>query len=237
MHNDQLSATAPASGTSGLRVLICDDDYLVREGARSVLEQVGGLTVLGTAGSPDELRRLWVSDRPDVVLLDIRMPPSFTTEGIDLALELRAEDPDLGIVVLSQHDDPEYALELLADGSEGLAYLLKERLGDAERLLGAISEVASGGSVLDPKIVDALLEAQHRRSVSRLAGLTPRELDVLSLMATGKGNGGIARDLAISERSVEKHINAIFRKLGLREDIEMNRRVAAVLFFLQRSVD
>ena len=228
---------APGVTRATTRVLICDDDYLVREGARAVLEQVGGLEVLGTAGSPDELRTLWATERPDVVLLDIRMPPTYTTEGIDLAHELRAEDPELGIVVLSQHDDPEYALELLGEGSEGLAYLLKERLGDADRLLGAIAEVAGGGSVLDPKIVDALMEAQHRRSMSRLAGLTPRELDVLSIMATGKGNGGIARDLAISERSVEKHINAIFKKLGLREDIELNRRVAAVLFFLQRSRD
>lgn len=220
-----------------IRVLVCDDDYLVREGARAVLERVGGLEVPGTAGNPDELRRLWSLHRPDVVLLDIRMPPTFTTEGIDLAHELRAQDPNLGIVVLSQHDDPEYALELLADGAAGLAYLLKERLGDAERLLDAITEVRDGGSVLDPKIVEALMEAQHRRSMSRLAGLTPRELDVLALMAAGRGNGAIARDLAISERSVEKHINAIFKKLGLREDIELNRRVAAVLFFLQRSHD
>ncbi len=234
-HRTPFDTTSTSTATT--RVLICDDDYLVREGARAVLEQVGDLRVLGTAGDPEELRRLWAEERPDVVLLDIRMPPTYTTEGIDLAHELRAQDPDLGIVVLSQHDDPEYALELLGEGSEGLAYLLKERLGDAERLLGAIAEVASGGSVLDPKIVDALMEAQHRRSVSRLAGLTPRELDVLALMATGKGNSGIARDLSISERSIEKHINAIFKKLGLREDIELNRRVAAVLFFLQRARD
>lgn len=229
-----MTTTAPSPPT---RVLVCDDDYLVREGARAVLEQDGRISVLGTAGDPDTLRALWATHRPDVVLLDIRMPPTFTTEGIDLAHELRAQDPDLGIVVLSQHDDPEYALELLSVGSEGLAYLLKERLGDADRLLGAIAEVREGGSVLDPTIVDALMEAQHRRAVSRLAGLTPRELDVLALMATGKGNGGIARDLAISERSVEKHINAIFKKLGLREEIDLNRRVAAVLFFLQRSRD
>lgn len=220
-----------------LRVLVCDDDYLVREGARAVLEDIGGLTVTATASEPDELRTAWSANRPDVVLLDIRMPPTYTSEGIDLAHELREQDPTVGIVVLSQHDDPEYALELLGEGSEGLAYLLKERLGDADHLLAAISEVRGGGSVLDPKIVDSLLEAQHRRSVSRLAGLTPRELDVLALMAAGKGNGAIGRDLDISERSVEKHINAIFRKLGLREDLEMNRRVAAVLFFLQRAPD
>ena len=234
---DMHDSDVRSAPTGPLRVLVCDDDYLVREGARAVLEQVGGMAVPGTAGDPEALRALWAEHRPDVVLLDIRMPPTFTTEGIDLAHELRAQDPSLGIVVLSQHDDPEYALELLADGSEGLAYLLKERLGDADRLLGAITEVREGGSVLDPKIVDSLMEAQHRRAMSRLAGLTPRELDVLALMATGKGNGGIARDLGISERSVEKHINAIFKKLGLREDIELNRRVAAVLFFLQRARD
>lgn len=231
-----MSSHRTSTGTP-TRVLVCDDDYLVREGARAVLEQVGGLQVTGTAGDPETLRALWAQQRPDVVLLDIRMPPTYTSEGIDLAHELRRQDPDLGIVVLSQHDDPEYALELLAEGSERVAYLLKERLGDADRLLGAIEEVRAGGSMLDPKIVDSLMEAQHRRTVSRLAGLTPRELDVLSVMATGKGNGGIARDLAISERSVEKHINAIFKKLSLREDLEVNRRVAAVLFFLQRSRD
>lgn len=222
---------------NAIRALVCDDDYLVREGARVVLEQVGGLTVCGTASDPDQLRELWVTHAPDVVLLDIRMPPTFTSEGIDLALELRAQDPQLGIVVLSQHDDPEYALELLGDGSDGLAYLLKERLGDAEQLLDAVAEVHHGGSVVDPRIVDSLLEAQQRRTASRLAGLTPRELDVLALMASGRGNSGVARSLDISERSVEKHINSIFKKLGLREDIEVNRRVAAVLFYLQRSAD
>ncbi len=220
-----------------LTVLLCEDDYLVREGARVVLEDIGGLTVLGSAPEPDAFRALWAEHRPDVVLLDIRMPPTFTTEGIELAHELRRDDPDVGIVVLSQHDDPEYALQLLGDGSRGMAYLLKERLGDADHLLDAISQVVEGGSVLDPRIVDALLEAQHRRSMSRLAGLTPRELEVLALMATGKGNSGIARDLVVTDRSVEKHINSIFKKLGLREDIDLNRRVAAVLFFLQRAGD
>ncbi len=136
--------------------------------------------------------------------------------------------------MLSQHADPEYALELLEDGSSGVAYLLKERLGDVDRLLQAIDEVRAGGSMLDPKIVSALLEAQRRRTASRLAGLTPRELEVLRLMASGKGNAAIARELTISDRSVEKHSNAIFRKLGLSEELDLNRRVAAVLFYLQR---
>jgi DNA-binding NarL/FixJ family response regulator len=215
-------------------LLIAEDDYLVREGARAVLDAVDGLEVLGTAGDPGGLLELLARHPADVVVLDIRMPPSFTTEGIELARRVRRDHPGTGIVVLSQHDDPEYALELLEDGSAGVAYLLKERLGDADRLLQAIDEVRTGGSMLDPKIVSALLEAQRRRTASRLAGLTPREFEVLRLMASGKGNAAIARDLSISDRSVEKHSNAIFRKLGLSEELDLNRRVAAVLFYLQR---
>lgn len=217
-------------------LLIAEDDYLVREGARAVLA-AAGLEVLGTADCPDQLEELLDRHVPDAVVLDIRMPPTYTTEGIDLAKRVRERFPQMGIVMLSQHADPEYALELLGDGSEGLAYLLKERLGDAERLVQAIEEVCEGGSVLDPKIVDALLEAQRRRTASKLAGLTDRELEVLTMMASGKGNAAIARELYVSDRSVEKHINSIFRKLGLSEGIEINRRVAAVLFFLQRSRD
>jgi DNA-binding NarL/FixJ family response regulator len=215
-------------------LLIVEDDYLVREGARAVLDAHPRTEVLATAADPDEVLALLPDLQPDVILLDIRMPPSFTTEGIDLARVVRRERPEIGIVVLSQHADPEYALELLRDGSDRLAYLLKERLGDADRLVQAIEEVRDGGSVLDPRIVQGLLEAQRRRSASKLAGLTPRELEVLELMASGRGNAAIARELSISERSVEKHINAIFRKLGLAEDVDLNRRVAAVLFFLQR---
>jgi DNA-binding NarL/FixJ family response regulator len=218
-------------------LVIVEDDYLVREGARAVLDAHPRTRVIGTAAQPSEVEALLEERRPDVVLLDIRMPPSFATEGIELARELRARHPGIGIVVLSQHDDPEYALELLKDGSAGVAYLLKERLGDAERLVQAIEEVRDGGSILDPRIVEALMEAQRRRSASKLAGLTPRELEVLALMASGRGNAAIARDLTITERSVEKHTNAIFRKLGFTEELELNRRVAAVLFYLQRSAD
>ena len=220
-----------------IRLLIAEDDYLVREGARAAVAADPRIEVLGTASSAPELVELLDIHVPDVVLLDIRMPPTFTTEGIDLAHRVRGEHPGVGLVVLSQHADPEYALELLKDGSDGVAYLLKERLGDAERLLQAVDEVRTGGSMLDPRIVEALLEAQRRRSASKLAGLTPRELEVLGLMASGRGNAAIARELSISDRSVEKHTNAIFRKLGLAEEIDLNRRVAAVLFYLQRSHD
>jgi DNA-binding NarL/FixJ family response regulator len=216
-------------------LLIAEDDYLVREGARAVLDAHPHLAVLGTAGDPDGILALLDEHRPDVVILDIRMPPTFTTEGIALAHRIRADHPGIGIVVLSQHADPEYALELLRDGSDGVAYLLKERLGDADRLVQAIEEVRAGGSMLDPRIVEALLEAQRRRTASKLAGLTPRELEVLALMASGRGNAAIARELSITDRSVEKHSNSIFRKLGLSEELELNRRVAAVLFYLQRS--
>lgn len=220
-----------------LRVLVVDDDYLVREGARSVLSSVPGLEVVGTASSPAELIHQIDETGPQVVILDIRMPPTYRMEGIEAAHQVRQKHPDLGIVILSQHADPEYALEFLRDGSAGRAYLLKERLGDPGQLVEAIREVASGGSVLDPKVVDGLLEAQRRRAHSRLQGLTEREHEVLGLMASGRNNGAIAREIVISERAVEKHINAIFRKLGLNDQLDVNQRVAAVLFFLQRSPD
>ncbi|TVR35588.1 MAG: DNA-binding response regulator [Nitriliruptor sp.] len=218
-------------------LLIAEDDYLVREGARAVLDAHDRMSVLATAASPAELLPQVEEHRPDVVLLDIRMPPTFTTEGIELAKRIRRDHPGTGIVVLSQHADPEYALDLLRDGSAGVAYLLKERLGDADRLVQAIEEVRDGGSILDPRIVEGLMEAQRRRAASRVAGLTPREFEVLGEMASGRGNAAIARGLSISERSVEKHANAIFRKLGLTEETDLNRRVAAVLFFLQRTTD
>lgn len=219
-----------------VRVIIADDEYLVREGARSVLASVPGIEVVALAGDPTELHAAIEACPPDAVVLDIRMPPTYKTEGIDAARAIRVSHPDVGIVILSQYADPEYALELLRDGSKGLAYLLKERLGEPSKLAEAIREVAMGGSVLDPKVVDALIEAQQRRSRSRLHGLTPREGQVLELMATGRTNAAIGESLVLSERAVEKHINAIFRKLGLSEELDINHRVAAVLFFLQRNV-
>ena len=220
-----------------ISVAIAEDDYLVRQGIETVLDRSEEIAVVGAAASPAEMEALLHHTEVDVVVLDVRMPPTHTTEGIALARALREERPQLGIVILSQHHDPEYALELLEEGSEGKAYLLKERLGDGDELVNAIREVHRGGSVLDPTIVNALLTARSRRSSSRLAGLTPREMEVLALMATGKGNSAIAEQLVIGERAVEKHSNAIFGKLGLRDADDLNRRVAAVLFFLQRTAD
>jgi DNA-binding NarL/FixJ family response regulator len=223
--------------SNGIAVAIAEDDYLVREGVEHVLGRSDAVEVVGSTRTPAEMLELIASTHVDVVVLDVRMPPTHTTEGIALAGHLREHHPQIGIVILSQHHDPEYALELLGEGSEGKAYLLKERLGDADELVKAIIEVHQGGSILDPQIVDALLTARARRSTSRLAGLTPRELEVLALMASGKGNSAIALQLVIGERAVEKHSNAIFGKLGLRHAGDLNRRVAAVLFFLQRGSD
>ena len=219
------------------RVVIADDEYLVREGARSVLSSVPGFEVVGLAGDPAELMTVIDETSPDVVVLDIKMPPTHRAEGIEAAHYIREKYPKIGVVILSQYADPEYALELLRHGSNGMAYLLKERLGRPAQLAEAIREVAQGGSILDPKVVDALMEAQRRRSRSRLHGLTTREHEVLTEMAGGRTNAAIAATLYLSERAVEKHINAIFRKLGLSEELDINHRVAAVLFFLQRNVD
>jgi DNA-binding NarL/FixJ family response regulator len=224
-------------GTRTLRVVIVDDEYLVREGARSVLSSVPGIEVVATAGDPEELMDVLGEARPDVVLLDIKMPPTHRAEGIEAAREIRAKYPHIGVVILSQYADPEYALELLRDGSRGLAYLLKERLGRPAQLAEALHEVAEGGSTLDPKVVDALMQAQRRRSRSRIHGLTDREYEVLALMASGRTNAGIAARLFLSQRAVEKHSHAIFRKLGLGEDLDINQRVSAVLFFLEKEAD
>jgi len=232
--NERLRAVA---GQSSYRVVIADDEYLVREGARSVLSAVPGIEVVGLAGDPEELMGVIEETMPDVIVLDIKMPPTHRAEGIEAAHVVREKYPNIGVVILSQYADPEYALELLRHGSNSLAYLLKERLGRPAQLAEAIREVAQGGSILDPKVVDALMEAQRRRSRSRLHGLTEREHEVLTQMATGRTNAAIAAGLYLSERAVEKHINSIFRKLGLSEELDVNHRVAAVLFFLQRSVD
>jgi DNA-binding NarL/FixJ family response regulator len=230
-------AVVPVQVAATLRVLVADDDYLVREGARSVLSSVPGVDVVGVAADPDELAAQIHETNPQVVVLDIRMPPTYRMEGIEAAHRIRSEHAGLGVVILSQHADPEYALEFLRDGSAGRAYLLKERLGNPAQLVEAIREVAAGGSVLDPRVVDGLIKAQRRRAHSRLQDLTEREQEVLGLMASGRNNAAIARDLVLSEGAVEKHINSIFHKLGLSDQLDVNHRVRAVLFFLQRALD
>ncbi|GAB2651627.1 response regulator transcription factor [Kribbella swartbergensis] len=218
-----------------LRVLIAEDQYLMREGTRRLLDEHGGLDVVGVASNYDEViaetRRL----RPDVVLMDIKMPPTHSMEGIEAAHAIKGEYPDIGVIILSQHDDEGYVWALLEHGVAGYGYLHKVRVGDVEQLVRAIHEVADGGSVLDPRIVEKLLALRSRKPGSPLAELTPGELDVLRLMAEGIGNKRIAEALYLSVGSVEKRIAAIFAKLGLAPESELNRRVAAVLVYLRES--
>lgn len=214
-----------------LRVVIAEDNYLVREGLRRLLEDSGEVTVVASTSNAVELldavRRL----APDVVLTDIRMPPGHHREGIEAARRIRADHPGTGVVVLSQHTDESYALALFADGSAGLGYLLKDRIGDLEDLVHALREVRVGGSVVDPVIVDTLVR-RRTGPAGRLAALSPRELDVLREMARGRTNAGIEEALHLSASTVEKHVNAIFTKLRLPE-AGVHRRVAAVLAFLK----
>ena len=213
-----------------LRVVIAEDSLLVREGLRSMLSGRGEVVVVAVVSDYDALLAAVEAHRPDVVLTDIRMPPTNTDEGVRAAAELRHSRPEVGVVVLSQYDDPEFALALLEDGSRGRAYLLKERMSDPAQLVSALVEVGRGGSVVDPKIVDALVRGRSARSP--LDALTPREQEVLAMMATGKDNSAIAGDLFLTVRAVEKHINGIFGKLGLAEEREVHKRVKAVLLHL-----
>lgn len=216
-----------------LRVALADDHYLVREGIRAALEDTGQVDVVATVGAPGPLDDAVDRLRPDVVVTDIRMPPDHRTEGIELAHRVRARHPDIGVVVLSQYADAAYALALLGDGRAGLAYLLKERVGDPAQLLHAVQEVAAGGSVIDPDVVAVLVSHAARGPTSALATLTARERDVLEQMAQGRTNAGIAAELHLSESSVEKHSSAIFAKLHLTDEPQVHRRVAAVLAYMQ----
>jgi DNA-binding NarL/FixJ family response regulator len=215
-----------------LRLVLAEDNYLVREGTRRLLEDTGEVDVLAAVGNAEELRDAVRRMSPDVVITDIRMPPGHHMEGIEAAHAIRAEHPGIGVVVLSQHTDQSYAFELLRDGATGLAYLLKDRLGDVEELLHALREVAAGGSVIDPMVIDALVAQRAKSAQSPLATLTARELDVLREMAQGRTNAGIEEALHLSTSTVEKHVNAIFTKLQLT-DAPVHRRVAAVLAFLR----
>ncbi|WP_241983723.1 MULTISPECIES: response regulator transcription factor [unclassified Cryobacterium] len=212
--------------------MIAEDNYLVREGVRRLLEDSGEVDVVAAVGNGTELldavRRL----TPHAVLTDIRMPPGHHMEGIEAAHAIRASSAETGVVVLSQHADESYALTLFSNGSAGLGYLLKDRVGDLEDLVHALREVCAGGSVIDPQIVDTLVRRRSAGESSLLGALSPRELEVLREMAAGKTNAGIEQSLFLATSTVEKHVNAIFTKLRLPET-GVHRRVAAVLAFLQ----
>jgi DNA-binding NarL/FixJ family response regulator len=215
-----------------IRVAIADDSFLVREGVRELLETVADIDVVAACADLDTLRAAVGQHQPEVVLTDIRMPPTNSDEGLRLAEELRQQMPAVGVVVLSQYADAEYAITLLDRGAAGRAYLLKERVSDLDQLVNAIREVARGGSVIDSKVVENLVAARSARERSRLAQLTPREGEVLAEVAQGKNNLAIAEHLHLTERAVEKHINSIFSKLGLSEEQAVHRRVKAALVYL-----
>ena len=216
-----------------LRVVFADDNFLVREVVAALLAEVDELELVDTVADPLSLFKAVAEHRPAAVLTDIRMPPTFTNEGIEAAKRIRSEYPATGVVVLSQYVEEEYAFELLSDGVAGLGYLLKERVSQLDELVRALYDVSRGGSALDPKVVEGLLSRRSADSGSPLLGLTDREREVLAEMATGKNNSMIAKTLFMSERAVEKHIGAVFQKLGLVEEGEVNRRVMAVLRYLE----
>jgi DNA-binding NarL/FixJ family response regulator len=218
-----------------IRIVLAEDQYLVREGLRRLLETRDELEVAAVCGDLDSLLEAVAAERPDVVVTDIRMPPGSTDEGIQAATRLREMNPEVGVVVLSQYATPSYALALLKGGSEGRAYLLKERVSDLAQLVAAIEAVADGGSVLDPKVVEALVAENVRGDGSPLNDLTPRERDVLREMAEGKNNAAIGEALFLSERSVEKVIHSIFLKLGLTWEEAVHKRVKAVVLYLAES--
>jgi DNA-binding NarL/FixJ family response regulator len=215
-----------------IRVVLAEDSYLVREGIRGLLETRPQLELVAMCGDLESLLGAVESEHPDVVLTDIRMPPDSVDEGIQAARRLRETSPEVGVVVLSQYAQPGYALALLESGSERRAYLLKERVEDIDELVAAISTVADGGSVIDPKVVESLVAARSAEERSLLSELTRREREVLHEMAQGKNNAAIAETLVITERSVEKYVHAIFTKLGIAWEENVNRRVKAVLLYL-----
>jgi DNA-binding NarL/FixJ family response regulator len=213
-------------------LVLAEDNYLVREGVRRLLESTPEVQLAAVCTDLPSLEAAVKEYDPDVVVTDIRMPPSNTDEGIQLSERLRDSHPKIGVVVLSQYADAQYALTLLDKGASGRAYLLKERVSDLSQLLNAIREVARGGSVIDLKVVERLVAARSSMAESALSALTPREKQVLAEVAQGKNNAAIAAGLFLSERAVEKHINSIFSKLGLSEEQDVHRRVKAALLFL-----
>jgi DNA-binding NarL/FixJ family response regulator len=218
-----------------IRVALADDSYLVREAVSQILARHPRIDLVAVCDDRDSLLAAVESERPGVVLTDIRMPPEHDEEGIEIASRLRHTHPDIGVVVLSQYAEPRYGLALLQAGSDGRAYMLKERVGDEGQLVAAIEAVAHGGSFMDARVVEAMIAERGRAERSPLSELTPRELQILGLIAQGKSNGAIGEELYLSKRAVEKHINSILLKLDLPEAQEVSRRVMATLIYLSAS--
>ena len=227
--------SSPYSRPVAIRIVLAEDQYLVREGLRQLLDAQDGLEIVSVCGDLGSLLAEVEAERPDVVVTDIRMPPGNIDEGIQAATRLRETNPEVGVVVLSQYVSPGYLPALLEGGSQRRAYLLKERVKDLDQLVAAIRDVADGGSVFDPKVVEALVAENARSEDSPLNDLTPRERDVLREMAEGKNNAAIAAALVLTERSVEKVIHSIFLKLGLTWETAVHKRVKAVVLYLAES--
>jgi DNA-binding NarL/FixJ family response regulator len=211
---------------------LADDSFLMREAVHQVVVHQDDLEIVADCADGTALLEAVRRTKPDVVITDVRMPPSGDDEGIRVARALRETDPGIGVVVLSHYAEPRYGIELFADGAEGRAYLLKDRVADGRQLHAAIEVVARGGSMIDPAMVRMLLDSEERQRDSPLTALTPREREVLAAMASGKSNAAIAADLVLTKRAVEKHVGAIFLKLGLPSEDVISRRVAAVLLYL-----
>jgi DNA-binding NarL/FixJ family response regulator len=229
--------SAEPAATAPLRVVLAEDSYLVREALAHLLADTPEIEIVAVCEDADSLIAAVESEVPDVVLTDIRMPPSLEDEGIAVANRLRETHPGMGVVVVSQYAMPQFALALLERGSDGRAYLLKERLSDRAQLVAALRAVAEGGSVVDAKVVESLIAARARADASPVADLTPREREILSEIAQGKTNQAIAEQLFLTKRAVEKHINAIFVKLGLTNAEDFSRRVKAALIYLAQESD
>jgi DNA-binding NarL/FixJ family response regulator len=226
-----------AGGARAIRVVVADDSYLVREAVEHVLETAGDISVVASCADLPALRYAVEDRAPDVVLTDIRMPPGHSDEGLRIAADLRRSRPSVGVVVLSQYAESAYGLALFDGGSDGRAYLLKERVQHGGQLVSAIRAVAAGGSVVDAKIVEGLIAERRRAESSPLADLTPRELEILAYVARGHSNQAIADELVLTKRAVEKHINAIFLKLDLSLATDVSRRVKAALIYLAEHRD
>jgi DNA-binding NarL/FixJ family response regulator len=218
-----------------VRVALAEDSFLIREGLQQLLDSSTSVEIVASCADIDSLYGAIERERPDVVLTDIRMPPTKTDEGIRVASRLRETDPEIGVIILSQYSEPAYVVELLDGGSDGRGYLLKERVRDRGQLISAIESVARGGSFIDPKIVEVLVAARIRSEYSPLRELTTREREVLAEIASGKSNSAIAESLVLTRRAVEKHINSIFMKLGLAAAEDVSKRVKATLLFLSQA--
>jgi DNA-binding NarL/FixJ family response regulator len=233
------NATTAATGHADrppIRVVLADDAYLVREALKHLFQDVDAICVVGECADGSAVAAVVDEQRADLLVTDIRMPPSGEDEGIRLAARLRRTHPALGVLVLSTFAEATYALRLFEDGSDSRGYLLKDRIRDRAQVLEAVIDVADGGSVIDPRIVEELVSLHHGATTSPVHGLSPRELETLALVAEGKSNAAIARSLVLTKRAVEKHVNAIFAKLELGEQDDVSRRVMATLLYLNEPV-